>query len=182
MAPSVSKFHALPFNCYELGHTWNPSCSKAAVDIGFHCFKESFKIYTSCYVVSLCYGRIWIWRKGTKDSRVLLLLLIVLQLSLLASKRYPKSREEALRMLKDVTRSAAFLSVNGFGFVFSFCLIRKILGHFNFLSVGYLPAFLGSYAAILVEKPHRRSLLALYVTNVASETLFRMLRARYSCN
>lgn len=36
------------------------------------------------------------------------------------------------------------------------------------LSVGFLPAFLASYVAILLERPSRRGLLALYVTNVVS--------------
>lgn len=47
-------------------------------------------------------------------------------------------------------------------------LSRKLLGHFNVLSVSFLPAFLASYVAILLERPSRRSLLALYVTNVVS--------------
>lgn len=47
-------------------------------------------------------------------------------------------------------------------------LFRKLLGHFNVLSVSFLPAFLASYVAILLERPSRRSLLALYVTNVVS--------------
>lgn len=47
-------------------------------------------------------------------------------------------------------------------------LFRKLLGHFNMLSVSFLPAFLASYVAILLERPSRRNLLALYVTNVVS--------------
>jgi len=51
MAPSVSKLATVPFNCYELGHTWTPHCSQAAKDLGWSTFKEGFKIYTSCYIV-----------------------------------------------------------------------------------------------------------------------------------
>lgn len=57
-------------------------------------------------------------------------------------------------------------------------LFRKLLGHFNMLSVSFLPAFLASYVAILLERPSRRSLLALYVTNVVSyhETIVHWYR------
>nr|CAD7441978.1 unnamed protein product [Timema bartmani] len=51
---------------------------------------------------------------------------------------------------------------------------RNILGNFNVLTVSFVPALLSSYVAILLERPSRRGLLSLYVTNVASETLFRM--------
>jgi len=47
-------------------------------------------------------------------------------------------------------------------------LFRKLFGHFNVLTVSFLPAFLASYVAILLERPSRRGLLALYVTNVVS--------------
>lgn len=44
--------------------------------------------------------------------------------------------------------------------------------------VAYLPGFLASSMAVLVEKPNRRSSLAFYVANVASEALFRIYVAR----
>jgi len=45
---------------------------------------------------------------------------------------------------------------------------RTITGHFNLLTVAFLPAFIASYVAIFVERPSRRGLLTLYVTNVVS--------------
>ncbi|CAG7836621.1 unnamed protein product, partial [Allacma fusca] len=149
MAPAASKFDTLPFNCYELGHTWSPHCSHAAGSLGVNVFSESLKIYTSCYV-----------------------------LSLIATRRFPKSQNDLLKIVRDILRSSAFLTMNGFGFVTVFCALRKIFGGFNFFSVAYLPATIACYISILIEKPSRRPLLALYVTNVASETIFRMLRAR----
>ncbi|XP_017880162.1 transmembrane protein 135-like isoform X3 [Ceratina calcarata] len=50
----------------------------------------------------------------------------------------------------------------------------RVLGHFNILTVSFFPAFLASFTAILIERPSRRTLLSLYVSNIASETLFRM--------
>lgn len=41
-----------------------------------------------------------------------------------------------------------------------------------------MPAFIGSSMAVLIEKPNRRSSLAFYVANVASDALFRIYVAR----
>lgn len=38
----------------------------------------------------------------------------------------------------------------------------------NILTVSFLPSFLSNIAAILIEKPSRRTLLCLYVSNVVS--------------
>lgn len=51
-------------------------------------------------------------------------------------------------------------------------------GKFYYYSVAYIPAFIGSAMAVLIEKPSRRASLAFYVANVASETLFRIGVAR----
>lgn len=42
------------------------------------------------------------------------------------------------------------------------------------LTASYIPAFMSSFTAILVERPSRRSLLTMYVANVATETLWKM--------
>lgn len=44
--------------------------------------------------------------------------------------------------------------------------------------MAFLPGFLASAMAVLIEKPSRRSSLAFYVANVASEALFRIHVAR----
>lgn len=41
-----------------------------------------------------------------------------------------------------------------------------------------IPAFLASVFAIIIERPSRRTLLALYVSNVATETLWNMAISR----
>ncbi|XP_053209282.1 transmembrane protein 135-like [Panonychus citri] len=40
----------LQFNCYEVGHTWTPFCSRAALDIGGSVFFEGLKMYTGVYL------------------------------------------------------------------------------------------------------------------------------------
>ncbi|RWS06050.1 transmembrane protein 135-like protein, partial [Dinothrombium tinctorium] len=56
-----------------------------------------------------------------------------------------------------------------------FCGLRKIFGRFYFPIVASVPSFIGSFMAIGIERPSRRATLAFYVTNVASEALFRKL-------
>lgn len=80
--------------------------------------------------------------------------------------------EYGRKILKDYLRSVCFLSTNAFGYIGSFCVIRKILQHVNFLSASFLPGFVGSVLAINVERVERRPLLAVYVANVASECLW----------
>ena len=53
MGSSYSKlFRKIPYTCYELGHTWNPSCSASANEVGLICFEEALKIYSTVYFVS----------------------------------------------------------------------------------------------------------------------------------
>ena len=49
-------FRQIPYSCYELGHTWNPSCSASAVGVGLSSFEEALKIYSSVYIVSNKYS------------------------------------------------------------------------------------------------------------------------------
>ena len=39
-------------NYSQLSHTWTPSCSQAAVEVGLECFRKCLKIYSSVYLVS----------------------------------------------------------------------------------------------------------------------------------
>lgn len=51
---------------------------------------------------------------------------------------------------------------------------QYLTGKFYYYIVAYLPAFVASCMAILIEKPSRRSSLAFYVSNVASDALYRI--------
>lgn len=48
---ALSKPTLLQYSCYELGHTWTPSCRKASFDVALLVFKEAVKIYGSLYFV-----------------------------------------------------------------------------------------------------------------------------------
>ena len=65
MGGSFSKLlRPVSYNCYELGHTWNPSCTQSSLEVGLTCFEEALKIYTSVYTVSTLfenYSKRHIW-------------------------------------------------------------------------------------------------------------------------
>jgi hypothetical protein len=52
------------------------------------------------------------------------------------------------------------------------------MGKFYYSMCAYTPAFIGSLLAIMIERPSRRPALAIYVANIASETIFRIFIAR----
>jgi len=145
---AFSKPASLPFSCYEVGHTWTPYCSNAAADVALACFEEGLKIYSSVYILS----------------------------SLFSGKVPDKNGLK--RIFLSIVRSAIFLACNGSGFISMFCLIRKFTGKYGIYSSAFLPSFVASFLAILIERPSRRSPLAIYVTNVASETIYNMLLSR----
>lgn len=96
-----------------------------------------------------------------------------LQLSLAMRGRLPTGRD-ALRTALGILRSTAFLTTNAFTFCMFLCIIRRYVGHFNHYTFAFVPSLVGSLCAILIERPSRRGMLALYVSNVASEALFQM--------
>ncbi|KAM6986288.1 transmembrane protein 135 [Aplochiton taeniatus] len=42
----------IPHSCYEIGHTWNPSCTLSTLDIATGALEVSFKIYAPLYVIA----------------------------------------------------------------------------------------------------------------------------------
>lgn len=87
--------------------------------------------------------------------------------------RIPK-RKELENTILGILQSTAFLTTSAFSYSMYMCTIRHFLGGFNFFTASYIPAFLSSLTAILLERPSRRNLLCLYVANVATETLWKM--------
>ncbi|RVE55351.1 hypothetical protein OJAV_G00237230, partial [Oryzias javanicus] len=54
----------IPHSCYEVGHTWEPSCVRSAVDITGAALDVSFKIYAPLYLIAA------ILRRRKKDYYV----------------------------------------------------------------------------------------------------------------
>uniref|UniRef100_A0A671X188 Transmembrane protein 135 n=1 Tax=Sparus aurata TaxID=8175 RepID=A0A671X188_SPAAU len=42
----------IPHSCYEIGHTWSPSCVQSAVDVTRGALEVSFKIYAPLYLIA----------------------------------------------------------------------------------------------------------------------------------
>lgn len=80
-----------------------------------------------------------------------------------------------------IIQSTGFLTTSAFTYSLFLCMLRHYLGSYNFFTVSYVPAFMSSMCAILIERPSRRNLLCLYVSNVATETLFNMACSRGYC-
>ncbi|XP_070773231.1 transmembrane protein 135 [Enoplosus armatus] len=137
----------IPHNCYEIGHTWNPSCVQSALEITRGALEVSFKIYVPLYLIAA------VLRRRKKDY-------------------YLK------RLLPEILWSTSFLTANGGLYIVFFCIIRKLLGGFYSWSAGFGSALPASYIAILLERKSRRGLLTIYMTNLATETLFRMAVTR----
>ncbi|KAI2659818.1 Transmembrane protein 135 [Labeo rohita] len=43
---------SLPHSCYELGHTWNPSCTTSTLQVTAGALEVSFKIYAPLYLIA----------------------------------------------------------------------------------------------------------------------------------
>jgi hypothetical protein len=80
------------------------------------------------------------------------------------------------KLWKEIIRSSLFLSSHGCFFCAYICLFRKLLGTFRVLSLGLLPGFCSAFTCILIERKSRRGVLAMYMLNLASETLFKILK------
>lgn len=85
------------------------------------------------------------------------------------------------RTLLGIFQSSCFLCTNGFTYSFILCVLRHYVGSFNFYTASFVPAFFASAIALAIERPTRRNLLSLYVSNVATETLFNMACSRGYC-
>lgn len=75
-------------------------------------------------------------------------------------------------------RSTWFLTTAAYGFPLFGCSLRRLFGSYNFYTVAFVPAFLTSIFAILIERPSRRPLLAMYVANVGTESAWRIAESR----
>eukprot|EP00095_Tigriopus_kingsejongensis_P007891 maker-scaffold1406_size42870-snap-gene-0.9 protein:Tk07891 transcript:maker-scaffold1406_size42870-snap-gene-0.9-mRNA-1 annotation:"hypothetical protein LOTGIDRAFT_142073" len=93
MGSHLSKLKPIHYTCHELAHTWDPSCTWSALEMGEACFKEALKIYGTVYGVST-----------------------------LLKGRLP-TRAQMIALLKNVLQSSLFLTYNTFGYVTSVCFI-----------------------------------------------------------
>ncbi|KAK6109623.1 putative integral membrane protein [Brugia pahangi] len=131
--------------CYEMVHTWNPDCYGAITDSLRDGWLFSLKTYIIFYGLTNIFS--------AKDVRQV---------------RWRK-------ILIDSVRSSFFLTTNLIIFLWLTCQIRKILGFFTVPTLGFMSGMISALLAILIENRKRRPLLALYLTNLASETAYHQL-------
>ncbi|XP_044737669.1 transmembrane protein 135-like [Chrysoperla carnea] len=143
-----SKFATLSMTCHEYVHPWTTSCTEAQAGLILHAIQDCLRLYVTVYT-----------------------------LALLMKGRIPRLID-IKRLILGVLQSSAFLTMSAFSYSFFACFLRNTIGHFNFLTISFIPSFLSSVCSILIERPSRRSLLCLYVANVATETAWRMAVAR----
>uniref|UniRef100_A0A1B0BTF8 Transmembrane protein 135 N-terminal domain-containing protein n=1 Tax=Glossina palpalis gambiensis TaxID=67801 RepID=A0A1B0BTF8_9MUSC len=134
--------------CQEIQHPWTDKCTNAVAGLLLSSTPYCLKVYTMVYM-----------------------------LSMLMRHKVPTKRD-LHKMVLGILQSTAFLVTNAYTFTLFACLIRNLLGGFHISTVAFIPSVLSSFSAIVVERPKRRSLLALYVANVATETLWNMAEAR----
>ncbi|KAH8248339.1 hypothetical protein KR032_001193 [Drosophila birchii] len=145
-----SKLAEIAFNCtcQEYNHPWTSSCACAAAGMLLSAIPPSLRTYATVYL-----------------------------LALVVRGRIP-SLKHLGRTATGILQSTVFLSLNAGLFVFGVCFLRQLLGGFYFGTVGWLPTFIASFAALSAERPERRAPLAMYVANVGIETLWNMLESR----
>ncbi|VDL71525.1 unnamed protein product [Nippostrongylus brasiliensis] len=175
----------LTTNCYETIHTWEPDCYKAILVASPNGFLFSLKTYLTFYLrncdnilpanenrlhqihdLRASYMGNNIWKIST---------FFAIQITTMISKKGDPRKVDWKRFGVDVLRSSIFLTTNLLLFQFFLCRIRHLLGFFTIPTMGLISSAMASFCAILIEKQARRPALALYTTNLASETLFRQL-------
>ncbi|XP_016991119.1 transmembrane protein 135 [Drosophila rhopaloa] len=145
-----SKLAEVAFNCscQEYIHPWTSSCACATAGMLLSLIPGTFRTYSMVYLLALC-----------------------------MRMRIP-SLKDLKHTASSILQSTAFLSLNGSLFILAICLVRQYLGGFYFSTAAWLPALLVSSICLAVERPERRAPLALYVSNVGIETLWKMLESR----
>lgn len=146
----LSLFSTVPYTCYEVAHTWEPSCYKVFTNNVKDSYKQCLMIYIPFYMTN------FLLKNGKKSLTNI------------------KSWKNALQ---DIFRSTLFISSVGTLSMSSFCLsyhfLKKLYGLQSF-GVG---CFVG-YFSYFIEKKSRRKPIALYSSLIAIETLFRMAMSR----
>lgn len=132
-------------SCYEMIHTWNPSCYGAIADAWWDGLFFAFKTYLAFYTVTSIFS--------VKDIR----------------------QVHWRKIIIDAFRSTFFLTTNLVVFLWLMCRMRRMLGFFTVPTLGLINGILSSMLAIFIESQKRRPTLALYLTNLASETAYRQL-------
>ena len=137
--------YATSYNCYELAHVWDPDCTSNAIDITTSIFLRCCGLYFPLFAAT----------------------------HVLTVRKYDLASLAQSGL--SVIRSSAFIANHVLTFFTLFCGSRALLGRFYFTIHAFPITFLISYISLQIEKKSRRGPLALYVLNIGSECLLRLL-------
>uniref|UniRef100_A0A6G1SFZ0 Transmembrane protein 135 n=2 Tax=Aceria tosichella TaxID=561515 RepID=A0A6G1SFZ0_9ACAR len=132
------------YNCYEVGHTWTPSCTEAALEISYAAGTRILPLY------ALLYGFTQVAVMRRLDAAA------------------------SWETIKSIVRSTSFIFFHIYSGSIIGCTFRNTTGRFYYRLLVLFPSLLSSYMSILIEKPSRRQALAFYLLNMASEVVYRM--------
>lgn len=118
------------------------------MDVGLSAFENSLPLYSSLYLFT--------------------------QLGL--QRKY--DAEAFLETFKSTMTSASFLSFNMLAGMGVSCLLRNNSDRYYYRIQCFLPGFIASYMALLIERPSRRPALAFYLANMSSELLYKWAESR----
>lgn len=169
-----------PVNLNKFGHSPQRDGSKCS---WLHAMAESHRfpiraIGNFIYLlISFLFGS---FSKFDKIIHPLFSMSKIPQLSLLMRFRIP-SLNDLKRTFWGIVQSTCFLTTNGYTYSLMLCILRHYVGSFNFYTASFIPSIISSAIALTIERPTRRGLLCLYVSNVATETLFNMACSRGYC-
>lgn len=139
---------SFPYNCYEVGHGWTPYCTDAACEVGMSVLKNAIPVYTSLYLFT--------------------------QLGLQRKYDYESFKET----FKSTLTSSSFLAFNFFCGMSISCLLRNNSDRYYYRVQCFIPALIGAYSALQIERPSRRPALAFYLANMASELIYKLAASK----
>lgn len=148
MAGQSKLIDSLRITCQEFQHPGTNHCLSATAGLLLSATFYCLRVYSASYAIS------WLLQHRVVSRKYL--------------------RRGLLRMIQ----SSAFLVTNAYTFSLYHCLLRTLLGRYHFATVAFIPCFLASLTAILVERPACRPVLTLCVANAATEALWKMAQSR----
>ncbi|XP_022649595.1 transmembrane protein 135-like [Varroa jacobsoni] len=139
----------LRFNCYELGHTWNPSCSQVRLQL----FTDSYKSLLPLYL--FLNSSSYIYRYKTVSYKNL----------------WPIVRTVLVRSHRSATALGIFFFVTSL----ILCNVGHYLGFYNPLIL-YMASFVSAFLAGIVETDRRLHLYIVYMLQLTFEMFVALAR------
>ncbi|XP_046374302.2 transmembrane protein 135-like isoform X2 [Haliotis rufescens] len=142
-------------------------------------FSKPITVHNTCYEIGHCWSPYCV-QASVDVSKIVFQEAFKLygSLYLLAAILRKKGKSYYLKkLLPETLQSSFFLTVNGTLFLSFFCLWRKLAGCYYYYNA-FICGIPACAVSLLIERKDRRGLLAVYLTNLALETAYRMAKFR----